>query len=620
MRPFPFRHLPILVFSLPLAALGTACRKAEPPRTSPPGARTTPTAATVAPHGLDLAELRRFYHQPEGSESLPRFLLALAVQPNGRPFLENLERFGLLTDASPENPDNLPVGVTMTVPRDLARFNVRMMGFNCAACHVGELTGAGQTVRIIGAPARFDIRRFYAELGASLKPLLGTTRGVLEVVRAFYAELTSRHQPDDALEARKEMLARAVAERPDANGFGASLRRDLERLRQEVHRRPDVELRRFDPLSTAAPPPPPVAPSQRTMRLLGEDAPPAAALSVFASPGLRRKAALLGLFGDVHDVLRLLEARRLFVDRVNGQGATRYTPPGPGRVDAFMTALNLMFEARAPMDSPVSYPHLWNTSSLPFVHWDNNTNSIMERNMGQAIGLGAVFDAETHASTLLPAEIHALELLLPRLQAPRWPFGALDADQIARGGGLFERHCAGCHAPPGGQFVVDEAVGTDPLRLRNFETRVDGMPAYEKLGRLLAAVKAKAYATKKISPAQQLEMEGQRTPVVWRAPVGYAPRSLAGTWATAPYLHNNSVPTLADLLLLEVGGEKPRPAIFILESGFYDLERGGLRIRRHAGPDAFDTRHPGNSNAGHRYGTTLPDADKRALLEYLKSL
>ena len=39
----------------------------------------------------------------------------------------------------------------------------------------------------------------------------------------------------------------------------------------------------------------------------------------------------------------------------------------------------------------------------------------------------------------------------------------------------------------------------------------------------------------------------------------------------------------------------------------------------HAG-DAYETSKPGNSNAGHEYGTTLPAASKRALLEYLKTL
>ena len=60
----------------------------------------------------------------------------------------------------------------------------------------------------------------------------------LERARAFYDELNARHQPDATLEARKEMLARAVAERSDPNGFGASLWRDLEKLlTAEIHQR-----------------------------------------------------------------------------------------------------------------------------------------------------------------------------------------------------------------------------------------------------------------------------------------------------------------------------------------------------------------------------------------------
>ena len=33
----------------------------------------------------------------------------------------------------------------------------------------------------------------------------------------------------------------------------------------------------------------------------------------------------------------------------------------------------------------------------------------------------------------------------------------------------------------------------------------------------------------------------------------------------------------------------------------------------------FDTSVPGNGNGGHVYGTTLSDADKAALVEYLKT-
>ena len=44
----------------------------------------------------------------------------------------------------------------------------------------------------------------------------------------------------------------------------------------------------------------------------------------------------------------------------------------------------------------------------------------------------------------------------------------------------------------------------------------------------------------------------------------------------------------------------------------------GGQARRIGTP--YDTSLPGNSNAGHEYGTTLPPDKKRALIEYLKTL
>ena len=55
----------------------------------------------------------------------------------------------------------------------------------------------------------------------------------------------------------------------------------------------------------------------------------------------------------------------------------------------------------------------------------------------------------------------------------------------------------------------------------------------------------------------------------------------------------------------------------------FDAERVGFVS---AGEEAervgtpLDVTKPGNSNAGHTYGTTLSADEKRALLEYLKTL
>ena len=99
---------------------------------------------------------------------------------------------------------------------------------------------------------------------------------------------------------------------------------------------------------------------------------------------------------------------------------------------------------------------------------------------------------------------------------------------------------------------------------------------------------------------------------------GYANQPLDGIWARAPYLHNGSVPTLRDLL------EPPerRPAVFYRGYDVFDQQNVGFvaTIPEAKGRSFFryDTSVPGNGNGGHVYGTTLPDADKQAIVEYLK--
>jgi mono/diheme cytochrome c family protein len=98
--------------------------------------------------------------------------------------------------------------------------------------------------------------------------------------------------------------------------------------------------------------------------------------------------------------------------------------------------------------------------------------------------------------------------------------------------------------------------------------------------------------------------------------VGYKARSLEGVWATAPFLHNGSVPSLVELL-------KPpaaRMARFHVGSIRFDADNLGFDTSDAPGSSLLDTTLPGNSNAGHDYGTTLGDLEKRQLLEYIKAL
>jgi hypothetical protein len=115
--------------------------------------------------------------------------------------------------------------------------------------------------------------------------------------------------------------------------------------------------------------------------------------------------------------------------------------------------------------------------------------------------------------------------------------------------------------------------------------------------------------------------------------LAYKGRPLTGIWATAPYLHNGSVPTLYDLLL----PPDQRPKKFLAGTREFDPSRVGF-VTRDASDNVlatptednsfvFNTRDEagrvidGNSNAGHDYGNAWLSEDERwALVEYLKGL
>ncbi len=97
-------------------------------------------------------------------------------------------------------------------------------------------------------------------------------------------------------------------------------------------------------------------------------------------------------------------------------------------------------------------------------------------------------------------------------------------------------------------------------------------------------------------------------------------------WASAPYLHNGSVPTLWHLLHPE-----ERPSIWRRpDNDAYDEEKVGLAIasldrlpselRGDIRREYFDTSVRGKSAAGHEYPKGLSKSEKKALLEYLKTL
>ena len=98
----------------------------------------------------------------------------------------------------------------------------------------------------------------------------------------------------------------------------------------------------------------------------------------------------------------------------------------------------------------------------------------------------------------------------------------------------------------------------------------------------------------------------------------YEARVLEGIWAAAPYLHNGSVATLAELLMPSA---KRRSQFNV--GAKYDIDNVGIVVTQDGPTLSFtdcDDLNSGRSRCGHEYGTSLSEQEKKALLEYLKTL
>ncbi len=189
------------------------------------------------------------------------------------------------------------------------------------------------------------------------------------------------------------------------------------------------------------------------------------------------------------------------------------------------------------------------------------------------------------------------------LEPPPFP-RSVDAGLSARGARVFARHCASCHGHYGEKedypnlLVHVDQVGTDPA------LAIAGHAAFEKQVR---------------DYNQSWFGHGEHAARLKPEP-GYVAPPLDGVWATAPYLHNASVPDLETLL---DSGKRPRYWRRSFKAGDYDLESVGWRYQEEdAGghKHVYDTTLPGHSNRGHVYGDKLKPAERSALIEYLKTL
>ena len=204
----------------------------------------------------------------------------------------------------------------------------------------------------------------------------------------------------------------------------------------------------------------------------------------------------------------------------------------------------------------MSIPHLFDYATFSWVHWDGNSSAVMGRDFAQAIALGADFIPETMESTVLPHNLIALELAARSLASPAWPaetLGPIDETKAARGEEIYARHCLECHSEET-LTPVDE-IGTDPRRAMHYAAlEQDGKSYAELLIEIGGAVSRAGLTAHGVTEAELEPIERSKDPT-WRITNAYHTRRLSGIWASPPYLHNGSVPTLWDLL--QPSSERP---------------------------------------------------------------
>jgi mono/diheme cytochrome c family protein len=272
---------------------------------------------------------------------------------------------------------------------------------------------------------------------------------------------------------------------------------------------------------------------------------------------------------------------------------------GRGRDDAMN--LTKYFMLRVPMDNsigPTDMPSVWNLKKYKpekgmLMNLAGDSHDARSVIIDSALGL---LGAAPHSMENFLEEAAWLEKYLGELSGPKYPF-PVDGALAKTGKDVFDRNCARCHASERtGTRVPAEEVGTDRERLGTWS-------------------KQAAIESNKVVRGFGIERKG----LVESEPSGYIAAFLDGIWLRAPYLHNGSVPTLRDLL----NPVAERPKVFYRGYDVFDPTNVGF-ITQGAEPEKvgtkFDVRERASGNQGHEYGTALPEAEKNALIEYLKTL
>ena len=316
----------------------------------------------------------------------------------------------------------------------------------------------------------------------------------------------------------------------------------------------------------------------------------------------------------------------------------------------------------------MSIPKTWNAWKYNWVQWNAFVENPLGRNLAQALALGA--DPHTVDLTALDW----LEEQLQSLEPPHWEdvFGPVESQLAEEGKALYHTGrpdrpvkgglCAHCHVPEStllkgcdgkaewavAKIPVTE-IGTDDVLMTNYTARLkqsapnSGLPELFQpavaMAERTSKVIAERFEAQKVVEADQQHFQRCRTNK-WLNAKEYKAPSHEGVWATAPYLHNGSIPNLSLVLSPKEERDKQARTFCVGHDLTYDPIHVGFTVTDQCPePFKFDTTLRNNGNRGHEFrtasgcekregyfgengvlGCELSDHERQALVEYLKTL
>lgn len=562
-----------------------------------------------------------FYGRDQGSQIMPLRWISALKQTNGQPFMvDSLSRYGYLPNET-SDPPGLPVGFTVASGGAAGA----MIGMSCAACHTRQIEVAGTAYRVDGGPGIVDFQSFLSDLDTTVK-------NVLDNAAAFNAFASSVLGPNPT-------PAKSSALRTALSAWHLPYHTLMQRALPDPAWGParlDAVTMIFNRLTGLDIGPPPTYLIANNIQRA--DAPVrypflwnAPIQDKTQWPGFADNgSSVLGLarnLGEVIGVFASFKPKKdnwslLGVDYLNANSANFSglnaleelirkigSPKWPWPVDgALATQGKAVFE-RSVADGgclschgvtpgPTRFPNdsTWSTP-IQDVGTDSREYDVIQRRVSTGVLQGA-----------------KIPFLTTSLQSTDTALNVLTTSVL----GSILQHYSPLHLD-----MEMNARATASRALGSIETAPSSLHP-SQLSELKGSFRAPAKAANVPPGSGALRAPNAVATTESAVPVsaGYAyeSRVLQGIWAVAPYLHNGSVPSLVELL-------KPaaeRVSEFKIGPN-YDIENVGLAANQSKFNYVLKTtdcsnRNSGHSRCGHEFGTSLSASEKRALLEYLKTL